>query len=146
MTCLSESEANQSHNSLALVSFMYTVVKVFSVRSLNYRDRDIQRLIRCHRRNRKHCASRWMSVMQNVVGRQKMCTSEPFWTGETSLFKQTTLPCSYVFTDNRHYEAVNREIWAGPHGLTSLDWCIIDVGQLNNNQSRLVHYWCGPTE
>ena len=59
MTRCSQSGANQSHNALALLSSVYTVVEAFLVRcSTNYRDRKIQSLVRCRRRNRRHYARR----------------------------------------------------------------------------------------
>ena len=59
MTRCFQSEANQSHNTLALLSFVYTVVEAFLLRcSTNYRDRKIQSLVRCHRRNRRYYARR----------------------------------------------------------------------------------------
>ena len=59
MTRCFQSEANQSHNTLALLSFVYTVVEAFLLRcSTNYRDRKIQSLVRCHRKNQRYYARR----------------------------------------------------------------------------------------
>ena len=77
MTC--SCEANQFHNALALLGYRYTLVEVCLIK---YRDREIQSLIKCRRRNRKHRA---MRVMLNIVGQQKMWSLEPFWTGKMSI-------------------------------------------------------------